>query len=260
MAYLVETQTDGGLSEMDNALLVGVNTQMSLRRRMDVVANNLANMNTAAFKAEIALNDLVIERPSKANDVPNDIRFTTVDGIQRDMRSGALKVTGGDLDLALTADNAFYAVRSGAQTYYTRDGQFALDDLSRLVTHNGELVLDDGGAEIVFDPEGGQPNVTEKGMIWQGEIEIGQLGIFRFETPAALEKIGSNLWANGEQAAIPNETPGIRQGYVEQSNVNAIVEITRMIEISRAYTSASRLVKDTDDLRKNAISALGKVG
>ncbi len=245
---------------MDNALLVGLNAQQSLRRRMDVVSNNLANMNTAAFKAEVALNDLVIERPSRAFDNPEDIRFTEVENMKRDMRAGTLKLTGGDLDFGLEDANAFFSVQSGNQTYYTRDGQFALDELSRLVTHEGALVLDAGGAEIVFDPEGGKPNVTSDGMIWQGEIEIGQLGVYGFETPAALEKVGNNLWTNGEQQAQPNENPGVRQGFVEQSNVNAIVEITRMIEISRAYTSASRLVKDADELRKNAISKLGATG
>ena len=245
---------------MDNALLVGLTAQRTLRQRMDVVANNLANMNTAAFKAEIALNDLVIERPSKALDEPNDIRFTQVENMQRDMRAGTLKLTGGELDVGLETDNAFFAVKAGEQTYYTRDGQFALDDLSRLVTHNGELVLDNAGNEIVFDPEGGPPTISKSGIIRQGNVDIGQLGTYSFETPAALEKIGSNLWrpVDQEPAAVAN--PGVRQGYVEQSNVNAVLEITRMIEISRAYTSASRLVKDADELRKTAISKLGAAG
>jgi flagellar basal-body rod protein FlgF len=242
---------------MDNGLLVGVSSQLALRRRMDVVANNLANMNTAGFKAEVALNELVIERPSKANDTPKDIRFTEVEALQRDMRAGSLKMTGGDLDFGLQTDNAFFTVKVGEETFYTRDGQFALDELSRLVTHEGALVLDDGGAEIVFDPEGGKPNVTKDGLIWQGELEIARLGIASFETPAAMEKIGNNLWNPGEQNPTPTEFPGVRQGFVEQSNVNAVLEITRMIEISRAYTSASRLVKDADELRKTAIGKLG---
>ncbi len=242
---------------MDNALLVGLTAQESLRKRLDIVANNLANMNTAAFKAEVALNDLVIERPSRANDTPSDIRFTQVEDMQRDMRAGSLKLTGGDLDIGLANDNAFFAVKAGDNTYYTRDGQFALDELSRLVTHNGEMVLDAGGAEMVFDPEGGKPTISDTGVIRQGNIEIGQLGIYSFETPAALEKIGSNLYSPGEQQAAAAGNPGVKQGFVEQSNVNPILEVTRMIEISRAYTSASRLVKDADELRKTAISKLG---
>lgn len=245
---------------MDNALYVGVNTQLALRQRMDIVANNLANMNTAGFKADVALNELVIERPAHANDRPFDVRFTDVDALQRDMRVGPLKLTGGDLDFGLEEQNAFFSIRIGEDTYYTRDGQFALDELSRLVTHEGALVLDAGGAEIVFDPEGGQPNVTKDGVIRQGELEIGQLGVYSFETPAALEKVGNNMWIPGEQAPVATENPGVQQGFVEQSNVNAILEITRMIEISRAYTSASRIVKDADELRKNAISKLGAAG
>ncbi|WP_022696137.1 flagellar hook-basal body protein [Ponticaulis koreensis] len=242
---------------MDNTLLVGINTQQSLRRRMDVVANNLANMNTAGFKAEVALNDLIIERPSHANDTPEDIRFTSVGRMQRDMTTGTLRPTGNSLDFGIEEANAFFSVRVGGETYYTRDGQFALDELSRLVTHEGALVLDDAGNEMVFDPEGGPPTVSDTGIIRQGNIEIGRLGVYGFETPGALEKIGSNLWSPGDQQAEAVELPKVQQGVVEQSNVNAILEVTRMIEISRAYTSASRLVKDADELRKTAINKLG---
>lgn len=242
---------------MDNALLIGVNSQEMLRRRMDVVASNLANMNTAAFKAEVALNDLVIQQPSEANDTPEDIRFTQVGRMHRDMTAGTLRQTGGPLDFGLAESNAFFSVRLGEETYYTRDGQFALDDLSRLVTREGAMVLDEGGNEMVFDPEGGPPTVSDTGVIRQGNIEIGRLGIYGFETPEALEKSGGNLWSPAGQEPNAVELPKLQQGVVEQSNVNAISEITRMIEISRAYTSASRLVKDADELRKSAISKLG---
>ncbi|MAT34791.1 MAG: flagellar biosynthesis protein FlgF [Ponticaulis sp.] len=243
---------------MDNALLVGVNSQEMLRRRMDIVANNLANMTTASFKAEVALNELVIERPAKANDEPHDVRFTNVERLHRDMSVGTMRLTGGPLDFGLEEPNAFFAVRMGEETYYTRDGQFSLDDLSRLMTREGAFVLDDGGNEMVFDPEGGPPTVSDTGVIRQGNIEIGRLGVYGFETPAALEKVGGNLWSPAGQEPEAVELPKLQQGVVEQSNVNAISEVTRMIEISRAYTSASRLVKDADELRKTAISKLGQ--
>lgn len=243
---------------MDNALLVGLNSQEMLRRRMDIVANNLANMSTAGFKAEVAINDLVIERPAHANDEPEDVRFTLVERLHRDMDTGTLRQTGNPLDLGLAEANAFFSVRMGEETYYTRDGQFALDDLSRLVTHEGAMVLDEGGNEMVFDPEGGAPDISDTGVIYQGNIRIGRLGVYGFETPAALEKVGGNLWSPADQEPEAIELPKLQQGVVEQSNVNAVFEITRMIEISRAYTSASRLVKDADELRKTAISKLGQ--
>ncbi|MAI89020.1 flagellar hook-basal body protein [Ponticaulis sp.] len=242
---------------MDNALLIGVNTQQSLRRRMDVVANNLANMNTTGFKAEVALNELTVQHPAYANDTPADIRFTQVESLHRDMRAGTLTPTGNPLDFGIQEPNAFFAVSMNGETYYTRDGQFALDDLSRLVTHEGALVLDDGGNEIVFDPEGGPPTVSDAGIIRQGNLEIGRFGVYGFETPGALEKVGNNLWSPTDQQAEAVELPKVQQGVVEQSNVNAILEVTRMIEISRAYTSASRLVQDADELRKTAINKLG---
>ena len=242
---------------MDNALLVGLSTQESLRRRMDVVANNLANMNTAGFKAEVALNDLIVERPAEAMDTPEDIRFTQVERLHRDMSTGTMKQTSNPLDLGLFQDNAFFTVRVGEELYYTRDGQFSLDDLSRLVTREGGFVQDDAGNDIVFDPEGGPPVIDANGTIRQGNLEIGRLAVYGFETPGALEKVGNNLWSPTDQEAEAVELPEVQQGVVEQSNVNAIFEVTRMIEISRAYASASRLVKDADELRKNAISKLG---
>lgn len=242
---------------MDHVLLVGLNAQQSLRKRMDIVANNLANMSTAAFKTEVALNDLAIERPAHANDEPEDIRFTEVNALQRDMNAGTLRLTGGPLDVGLESANAFIAVRKGEETFYTRDGQFMLDDLSRLVTREGYFVQDAGGADIIFGPDDGAPQISETGVIRQGDNEFGQLGIYSFETPAALEKAGGNLWSPGDQEAQIAEQPGVKQGFVEQSNVNPILEITRMIEISRAYTSASQLVKNADELRKSAIAKLG---
>ena len=242
---------------MDNALLVGLSTQESLRRRMDVVANNLANMNTAGFKAEVALNDLVVERPAEAMDTPEDIRFTQVERLHRDMSAGTMAQTGNPLDLGLFQENAFFTVRVGEEIFYTRDGQFSLNDLSQLVTREGGFVQDDTGNDIVFDPEGGPPVIDANGVIRQGNLEIGRLAVYGFETPGALEKVGNNLWSPTDQEAEAVELPEVRQGVVEQSNVNAIFEVTRMIEISRAYASASRLVKDADELRKNAISKLG---
>ena len=243
---------------MDNALMIGVKTQQLLRRRMDVVANNLANMNTTGFKTESVLTQELSERPARATDRPQNVRFADEYALQRDMRTGRLEPTGNVLDLALEDPASFFSVRFGDDTAYTRDGTFALDELARLVTREGQLVLDNAGGEIVFDPEGADPTISPNGVIRQGDLEIATLGIVRFDMPEALEKAGDNLWTFDGENPAASETPGLRQGFLEASNVTAILELTNMIQISKAYEHASRIVKNADDLRERTIERLGR--
>lgn len=244
---------------MDNTLLIALNTQQTLRQRMDMTANNIANMNTAGFKAERMMIEEVTERPARAMDRPNDIRFANPFALQRDMTSGSLKASGNSLDLAINNPNVFFTLQGGGETLYSRDGQFALDDLSRLVSHDGQMVLDAAGNEIVFDPEGGEATISETGVIRQRNIEIAQLGLAQFDIPEALAKRGGNMWSVGDQAPRQAEAPAVKQGFVEQSNVNSVFELTEMIEVSRAYASASSIIKDANELRQSAISKLGAV-
>ncbi len=235
--------------------MVGLSSQQLQRRRMDITANNLANMTTTGFKAESLITRELTERPARDIDRPNDVRFVEGWALQRDMRTGPLERTGNPLDVAIEG-GGFFAIRLGDETAYSRDGQFSLNAEGVLVNRDGLAVLDDGGNEIGVPPNGEPVTIATDGTIRQGAVEVGRIGVSEFATPAALEKVGSNLWMATDETPIAAEASMLRQGFLEGSNVQPILELTRMIEISRAYESASRMVKNADDLRQRAVEKI----
>lgn len=243
---------------MDNSFMVGLSAQQVLQKRMDTTANNLANMTTAGFKVEHVVSRDLTEKPAAAADSPNEIAFADAWMLQRDFSTGPLERTGNALDFAIEGDG-FFAVRTGAGEAYTRDGRFNLNDAGEVVTRNGEVVLGEGGP-ITVDPEGGPLSVSREGTISQDGVELGTLRVVSFPTPGALERVGSNLWKATDEQPQPATNARVASGFVEGSNVNAVLELTEMIEISRAYTSIAKMIVQSDELRGTSIDKLARVG
>jgi flagellar basal-body rod protein FlgF len=249
---------------MDNALLIGLQTQRVLQRRMEATANNLANVSTNGFKADSILFEEDRGTAAHTQDRPTDVRFVDEYGVSRDMSQGAIAQTGNSFDVAIEGDG-FFMVGGAGGPYYTRNGRFTLSADGALQTADGRPVLGQGGSPISFDPKGGAVKIDADGQITvsggeTGSIatnQVGQLAVARFPHPGALAKTGDNLYtANG---VSPGPFTGrVVQGALETSNVRPIVELTRLIEISRAYESAAKIVSNGDDLRKNAIAKLAQ--
>lgn len=237
--------------------MIGMQSQMVLRRRMEAVANNLANMTTDGFKADNFLFAQDVDPGATSSDEPHDIRFVKEAGIVRDMSQGPIRITGNPFDVALQGDG-FFAVQTDEGAAYTRDGGFTLSADGTLVTKDGKPVLSDAGAPMVFDLRGEAPVINTEGAISIAGVEAGRIGVYNFESPDELQKLGDNLYNAGTQTANRADATHVVQGAVEGSNVRAVIEMTRMIEISRAYESASRMVNNDDTLRKSAIETLGK--
>jgi flagellar basal-body rod protein FlgF len=240
---------------MDNALLIGMQTQRVLQRRLDTAANNLANVNTHGFKADTLVLVEIEADTAKAAEDPSEILFVRDAGLMRDMRQGPIAMTGNPLDVAIEGDG-FFMVEGDGGPLYTRDGAFQLSGAGELVTSDGRAVLNAGGTPIVFDPQGESPAIGRDGVVRIAGVEVGRLGVTSFAQPAGLEKLGDNLWHAGGQATTPFEGVVV-QGAIEGSNVRPVLELTRLLEISRAYQSAARIVSGSDELRKNAIQSLG---
>lgn len=243
---------------MDNALMVGLSRQLTLRRAMEITANNLANMSTAGFKVERPALEAVQERPARHADGPRPISFVGEWAMVRDFRPGALEVTGRPLDVAIKGDG-FFAVQVDGEERYTRDGRFAMDPDGRLTTASGRPVLDEAGGEIVLNPEARPPTIDERGVISQDGAEVARLGVVNFDDLATLEKSGDGLFAAGGAPAQPMDAPRLQQGYAERSNVTPVLEITRMIEIQRAYQSVTRMINTEEDMKRRAVERLGRV-
>jgi flagellar basal-body rod protein FlgF len=241
---------------MDNALMLGLQSQRVLQRRMDVAANNLANVATSGFKADGLLLEEAAGTNAHAAEDPREIRFSRDIGIMHNMAQGPIAMTGNPLDVALEGDG-FIMVEGPNGPLYTRDGAFTLTGEGRLVTSDGRAVLSSGGAPIVLDPQGETPSIGRDGAIRVAGVEAGRIGVASFASPGALSKVGDNLW--DAQGQAPGEFQGVvLQGALEGSNVRPVVELTRLIEISRAYQSAAKIVSGADDLRQRAIQQLGR--
>lgn len=241
---------------MDNLQLLGVQTQRVLQRRMETAANNLANVATFGFKAEGMLTEVDARRPARSTDTPSDIRFVRDVGLARDMSQGSISHTGEPLDVAIEGEG-FFTVQAREGVRYTRDGAFSMDASGQLITQNGDPVLNASGSPIVFDPQGERPQIGADGAISIAGAEVGRLGVAAFADPSAMEKVGDNLWSPKGQAST--EFAGqVVQGALESSNVNPVVQLTQIIEISRAYESAARIVRNGDDLRQRTIERLGR--
>jgi flagellar basal-body rod protein FlgF len=223
---------------------------------MDVAANNLANVSTAGFKADVLSTRSEAQNPARSEDRPTDIRFVRDVIVAHDFAPGPIRQTGEPFDLAIEG-GGFFTVQGPQGAMYTRNGAFQINGQGQLVTAEGYPVLNTGGAPIVLDPQGAPPTIDATGSVRINGVEAGQLGLASFANPLALEKAGDNLWLAPDQAAGAF-TGKIAQGALESSNVNAVVELTRLIEISRAYESAARIVRGGDDLRRSALERLGR--
>ncbi|HUO21035.1 MAG TPA: flagellar basal-body rod protein FlgF [Caulobacteraceae bacterium] len=243
---------------MDNALFVGLSKQITLRKELDVVANNIANADTAGFKVESLMTANDPQTPWGATH-SRQIQFVVDNGLARDFAQGALRQTGGTFDLGLRGDGFFQVQTSGAPSY-TRDGRFGIDAQGQLVTAQGDPVLSDGGSPIVIDPTKPAPVIGEDGTVAQGLQVVGKIGVVRFASLSALQKQGGGYYQNvsniGPQPATDTK---IQQGMIEDSNVNPITQITRLIEVSRAYQQVANLMDTSGSVYDEAIQRLGKV-
>ena len=245
---------------MDNALYVGLSRQMVLKREMDIVANNIANADTNGFKFESLMAKETPGAPAFTSGGPRPIKFVSADGVARDFSQGNLRRTDAPLDLAIEGQG-FFKITTKAGDRYTRDGRFRTDDTGRVTTQKGDVVADEGGGEITIDPtKPGEISISPDGVVSQGTERIGKVGVFKFDSLSALEKTGDNLYQNAsnQQASAASDAK-VRQGMLESSNVNPIVQITRMIEVNRAYEQVTQMMSAQSDLSRSSVARLGKL-
>lgn len=251
---------------MENMLLVGLSRQMVLERQMDVVANNVANINTTGYKADQSLFQEYLQSGAhEDNFITRDRRVSFVHdrGTYHDFAPGPTEQTKNPLDVAIDG-SAFLVVQTPAGERYTRDGQLQINQAGQLVTASGNPVLGTGGP-IVFQPGDKEISISSDGgvSVLEGANKIdslrGKLRLVSFAQPQSLTKEGSNLYSAGAGAGQPDVTARVRQGYIEKSNVNSVAEMSRMIEVTRAYTQISAMLQQQGDMRRTAIEKLADV-
>jgi len=252
---------------MENTLLIGLSRQVTLERQMDVVANNIANVNTTGFKADRSVfEEYLMPVAREDNFVGRDRRLSYVQdrATFHDFSSGPSEQTKNPLDVAIDG-GGFLVVQTPAGERYTRDGSMQINNQGQLVTTSGNPVLGTNGP-IVFQPTDHDISIAADGnvSVLEGVNRVdsvrGKLRLVSFAQAQRLLKEGSNLFSAGEgNAAQPDITSKVNQGFVEKSNVNSVVEMSRMIEVTRTYTQISAMLQQQGDLQKSALEKLAEV-
>jgi flagellar basal-body rod protein FlgF/flagellar basal-body rod protein FlgG len=252
---------------MENSLLIGLSRQVTLERQLDVVANNVANVNTNGFKADNSLfQEYLMPVAREDNFVGGDRRLSYVQdrATFHDFSHGPTEQTKNPLDVAIDG-NAFLVVQTPGGERYTRDGGLQINSKGQLVTASGNPVMGANGPitfqqtdhDITISPDG--TVAVLEGVNNAADAIRGKLRLVSFAQAQKLLKEGSNLYAAEGMAPQPDVNATVKQGFIEKSNVNSVAEMSRMIEVTRAYTQISTMLQQQGDLRKSAIEKLADV-
>jgi flagellar basal-body rod protein FlgF len=252
---------------MENMLLVGLSRQMTLERQMDVISNNVANLNTNGFKADGTLFEEYLQTSAREGSFRgNDstVRFVNDRGIWHDMSQGTMQQTGNPLDVAIDGEGYLVTQTAGGERY-TRNGAMQINAQGQLVTSQGTPILGDNGP-ITFQPGDRNIVISKDGRVTVNEGASdrtegyrGKLRVVRFARPQDLLKDGNNTFAAPAGVTPEPMVANLQQGSVEKSNVNGVLEMTRLIEVNRSYTEIAGLLQQQNDLRKNSIQQLADV-
>lgn len=241
---------------IENAQLISLSRQIALQRQMDVVANNMANINTTGFKAENILFEEYVMPVARDQDFPRldqPLSYVQDWATIHDLAGGAMVQTGNALDVALNGDG-FFAIQTPGGERWSKSGAFQLSANGTLVDVNGNPVLGEAGP-IQFGPEENGILIAADGSVSSSAGPKGRLRLVEFANPQELTREGTNLFAGGTPVAATNTRA--MQGFVERSNVSGVSEMAEMIRVTRAYESAANLAQKQDELRRSAIQRLG---
>lgn len=242
---------------IQNAQLIGLSRQMALQRQMDVVANNLANINSTGFKAEAILFEEYVMPVASDRTFPGmsqPLSYVQDWATLHDFAPGSFTQTGNPLDIAL-AGEGFLTVMTPQGERYTRNGVLEINAQGVLVNQNGYPVISDAGEQFVFEPEETDIAIASDGQVSTSAGDKGMLRIVEFANPQELTRAGDTLFAGG--TPLQAESTAVIQGATERSNVSGVSEMVEMMRVTRAYTSIADLLNKQDEMRRSAIQRLG---
>ncbi len=243
---------------MENGLYIGLSRQLGLRQQLDMVANNLANSNTGAYRGDrMAFHDLLVR--TQATQSSGNLAFNEAVNISRDPREGSLQITRDPLDVALRG-GGWFSVLAPQGVLHTRSGTFVIDNENRLALPDGNLLLDRGEQTIDL-PEGWETiSISPEGVVYVDNDRVAQLSVVEFDDENALEKLDSLYYrANDGQARIFAEQTVIVQGARELSNVEPVRELVQLIEVERSYRQMATYLELEDRRAQEAIRTLTRL-
>lgn len=254
---------------MNRGLYTACSGMMLQLAKQDVLSNNLANLSTAGFKKDMTIAkefpEMLLQRIGEVQNVagvkrsipPIEIGWIgtggTVDRMYTDFSNGPVKQTENTMDFALKSDG-YFAIQTPEGVRYTRNGSFKLNDQGGLVTDEGYAVLGEKGPIVPATPvvadDGGRINLADGTQ--------DKMVVMRFENQDMIKKIGNSLWDPVDEKPEAVDKPGVLQGYIETSNVNAVQEMVDLISCVRAYELNQKAVQSEDQMTDRAVNEVGR--
>lgn len=251
---------------MDRGVYASTALGLAQMKKLDLVNNNLANVNTPGFKKQILVGEAQSFDQTLAKLVENQDPYAKADhqrtpGVVSlrsvtDFTQGPIKSTGNTFDVALRDPKDFFVVNTPSGLQYTRAGDFSLNTEGEIVTMDGYQVQGDGGPIAVNGPN---VRIAPNGQITVNKTPIGKLQVVRFDDPTQLERVGATRFKLGAGQAQPIPVdPNIATESLEMSNVSAISSMIDLISASRGFEMYSRTVASLDQLNQAAINQVGR--
>ncbi|MDI7863393.1 flagellar basal-body rod protein FlgF [Rhizobiaceae bacterium n13] len=241
---------------MQTGIYVSISSQMALERRLTTIADNMANVNTVGFRATEVKFDEVLS--NTRNDLNAKVAFVNQGNDYLSTRTGELQQTGNQLDFAIKG-NAWFAIDTPVGTVLTRDGRFTMTETGELLSSQGYPVLDAGGAPIQLQRDAGPPTVGASGIVMQNGRQVASIGLFQADIDKGFVRFENSgvKMTDTARPVVDRYDVAVVQGYLEQSNVNAIGEMTQLIQVNRAFESITALMRDSENSLQEAIKTLG---
>jgi flagellar basal-body rod protein FlgF len=237
---------------VQNNFYVALSAQKALMRRIDTIANNVANVSTGGFRAEEVTFETALSDMNK-----DPVAFASTGTSYISKRPGEIVRTDNPLDVAVQGD-AWLAVQTPAGTVYTRDGRMTISAQGELQSVNGYPILDVSGSPLRLEPDAGPPQIGRDGTIAQGKRSVGRIGLFTIDPKAGLTRFqGAGVQPDRPATpAVESAKYGVQQGFVERSNVNPVTEMAKMIMVQRTFDAVTSSLKDAEGSQTEAVRNL----
>jgi flagellar basal-body rod protein FlgF len=238
---------------MNNSFYVGAAAQVALIRQSSVIAGNAANSNTSGYKSEHILFKNYVQKAGNEK-----VYFNNDYGIYRNSAQGNLSKTGNDLDVSITGEG-FFALQTPEGVRYTRNGSFTLSNAGTVINSQGHQLLDQNNQPITINATG-DLQINTSGSVLVNNEQIAKIGIFKFANIQSLQNIGNLFIAKNPPAVADIGKYTVRQGFLEDSNVITVNELTKLNEIQRSVASMSNNLTNIDEMLRSAVRTIAKLG
>jgi flagellar basal-body rod protein FlgF len=235
---------------MESSLYVALSGQLSLQRRLDTIASNVANSSTAGYRGENMTFMSIISR--------SNVTYASIGEATFSRNSGPVNKTDDPFDVAIQGD-AFLAIQTPRGTAYTKDGRMRLSQSGDLETLEGLPILDSGGSPIQINSAQGAIQIARNGSISQAGNTVATIGLYRIQADTKVTR-GPNASLIPDKPAVPVvdfASTGVLQGFSEAANVNPMLEMTRLINVSRAFEAVTSTIDQSDRQLTDAVKTLG---